>query len=310
MDGVTVTQSSQPEEKIQLFRSLFRGRDDVFARRFENRKTGRGGYAPACRNEWIRGICEKPRIKCADCRNRAFIPVGDEEVGAHLTGYDHLGSPFVMGLYPMLTDETCWFLALDLDGEGWMKDAVVLRDVCRRMEAPVALERSRSGNGGHLWIFFDEPLPASLARKLGSSLLTSAMNERPDMGFGSYDRLFPNQDTLPRGGFGNLIALPMQGGARRQGNSVFLDEAFQPIEDQWSFLSSIRRMGRLEVEKSVGRVEREGSVLGVRPVPDDAFALEPWKAPPSRRNELPVTGPLPDQIEFVLADQIYISRIP
>ncbi len=253
----------------------------------------------------MRGICEKPRIKCAECRNRAFIPIGEDEVRAHLTGWDHQGNPFVMGLYPMLEDECCWFLALDLDGEEWREDAVALRDVCGRLEVPVALERSRSGNGGHLWIFFEEPLPASLARKLGSSLLTAAMNERPDLGFNSYDRLFPNQDTLPRGGFGNLIALPLQGAARKQGNSVFLDEGFQPHEDQWAFLSSSSRMARLEVEERVGR---EGLVLGVRSVPDEAFALEPWKAPPSRRAEVPVTGPLPERIEFVLSDQIYLPR--
>ncbi|MEX2606570.1 MAG: DEAD/DEAH box helicase family protein, partial [Kiritimatiellia bacterium] len=307
-EGLVINRTSPPEEKIRLFRSLFRGREDVFARRFESRKTGRGGYAPACRNEWVRGICEKPRIKCADCRNRAFIPIGEEEVHAHLTGCDHQGKSFVMGLYPMLGDETCWFLAVDLDEEGWREDAVALLDVCGRLEVPAALERSRSGNGGHVWIFFAEPLPASLARKLGSSLLTAAMNERPDLGFSSYDRLFPNQDTLPRGGFGNLIALPLQGAARKRGNSVFLNEAFQPHEDQWAFLSSIRRMGRHEVEERVGRAEREGSVLGVRPVPDEAFALEPWKAPPSRRAEVPVTGPLPERIGFVLSDQIYLPR--
>jgi len=308
MDGLTVSQSSAPEEKIALFRSLFRGREDVFARRFESRKTSRAGYAPACRNEWVGGICEKPRIKCADCRNRAFIPVGEEEVRAHLTGSDARGKPFVMGVYPMLEDETCWFLALDLDGKGWREDARALLGGCRRMDVPAALERSRSGNGGHVWIFFEEPLPASLARKLGSSLLTAAMNERPDLGFNSYDRLFPNQDTLPRGGFGNLIALPLQGEARKQGNSVFLDEAFQPHEDPWAFLSSIRKMDRTAVEEQVGRAEREGSVLGVRLVPDEAFALEPWKAPPSRRAEPPVTGALPERIDFVLSDQIYLPR--
>ena len=280
----------------------------MFAKRFESRRTGRGGYAPACRNEWVRGVCEKPRIKCADCPNRAFVPVGDEEVRAHLTGWDEAGKPFVMGVYPMLLDETCWFLALDLDKQDWREDAAALMDVCRRREVPAALEKSRSGNGGHVWIFFEEPLPAALARKFGASLLTSAMNHRPDLGFRSYDRLFPNQDTLPRGGFGNLIALPLQGVARKRGNSVFLDESFQPVADQWAFLSAIRGMGRSEVEEKVGRAEREGSVLGVRPVPDEPYALEPWKAPPSRRAETPVAGPFPDRVDFVLADQIYLPR--
>lgn len=197
--------------KIGLFRSLFRGREDIHARRFESAKSGRSGYAPACGNEWVRGVCEKPRIKCADCPNRRFLPITDEVVRWHLSGRDPQGRDFVMGVYPMLQDETCFFLAVDLDGQDWSQDAGALIETCRQPEVPAALERSRSGNGGHVWLFFAEPVPASLARKLGAHLLTETMERRPEIGLRSYDRLFPNQDTLPKGGFGNLIALPLRG---------------------------------------------------------------------------------------------------
>ena len=205
----TVTNSSPPAAKIELFRSLFRGREDVYARRFESRKTGKSGYAPACANEWVRSICEKPRIKCVDCPNRRLLQVTDEVIGWHLSGRDGRGSEFVMGVYAMLQDEACFFLAVDFDGEKWQEDAGAFIRTCHRLDVPVALERSRSGNGGHIWFFFKDAVPATLARKLGSHILTETMEQRPDIGLDSYDRLFPNQDTLPKGGFGNLIALPL-----------------------------------------------------------------------------------------------------
>ena len=145
-----MTNQSPPETKIALFRSLFRGREDVYPRRFENRKTGRGGYAPACGNEWVRGICEKPRIKCAECLNRRFLAVTDEVIRQHLSGQDRNGRPFTMGVYPMLLDETCFFLAIDLDGKDWERDAQALADICKKLKLPFALERSRSGKGGQL----------------------------------------------------------------------------------------------------------------------------------------------------------------
>src|SRR5580692_1610028 len=140
-----IHQHSAAELKIKLFRSLFRGRDDVYPRRFESRKTGRAGYAPACANEWIRGICEKPRIKCTDCPNRRFLPVTDEVIRWHLSGVDGSGQTFVAGVYPMLLDETCFFLAVDFDKEGWRDDAAAFLETGRGMGIPAVLERSRSG---------------------------------------------------------------------------------------------------------------------------------------------------------------------
>jgi superfamily II DNA or RNA helicase/very-short-patch-repair endonuclease len=306
-----VTHLSPPDGKIALFRSLFRGRDDVYPRRFESRKTGKAGYSPACANEWVRGICEKPRIKCADCTHRQFLAITDDVIRRHLSGQDDNGNDFVMGVYPMLLDETCFFLAADFDKAAWQEDAKAFLDSCRRLKLPAALERSRSGNGAHIWLFFSEPVPAALARKLGAFLLTETMARRPDIGLDSYDRFFPNQDTLPHGGFGNLIALPLQKRARERGNSLFLDDQFEPYSDQWNYLSSIRKSSRRELEETVGRAESVGHVVGVRFAQDDEeeSELAPWSAPPSRpRRETGIIGPVPEKLELVLGNEIFIEK--
>lgn len=302
-------QLSSSEEKIGLFRSLFRGREDVYPRRFESRKTGKSGYAPACANEWVRGICEKPRIKCAECPHRRFLPVTDEVIRWHLSGRDDAGQPFVAGVYPMLLDETCFFLAVDFDKSGWQQDSTAFMETCRQLDLSAALERSRSGRGGHVWLFFEEAVPAALARKLGSHILTETMERRPDIGLDSYDRFFPNQDTLPHGGFGNLIALPLQKHRRGDGNSVFLDDQGVPRRDQWAFLSTVRRIERGHLEEVVRAAERRGRVLGVSLPPSEDDELAPWATPPSRRRkEAPIGGELPASLELVLGNEIYIAK--
>ena len=215
-----------------------------------------------------------------------------------------------MGVYPMLLDETCFFLAADFDKATWQDDAAAFLETCRLMSLPVALERSRSGKGGHIWFFFDEAVPATLARKLGAYILTETMERRPDIGLDSYDRFFPNQDTLPQGGFGNLIALPLQKRRRELGNSIFVDERFTPFPDQWEFLSSIHRISRSEVEEWVRLPEAEGHIIGVRLAPqDEEDDAAPWMAPPSRRRkEAPIVGPLPKALDLTLGNQIYIAK--
>ena len=304
-----MNQRSPAKTKIALFRSLFRGREDVYPRRFQSRKTGRAGYSPACGNEWVPGICEKPRIKCSECPHQRFLPVTDEAIQWHLKGDDH-GRDFVMGVYPMLPDETCFFLAADFDKTNWQEDVAAFWETCRQMNLPVALERSRSGKGGHIWFFFNEAVPANLARKMGAHILTETMERRPDVGLDSYDRFFPNQDTLPQGGFGNLIALPLQKRPRESGNSVFLDERFRVFPDQWELLSSMRRISRGEVEERVRLAEAKGQVIGVRLAPQDAEdETTPWMAPPSRRRkEAPIAGPLPKTLDLTLGNQIYIAK--
>jgi len=312
IQGITVNNQSSQEDKIRLFRSLFKGREDVFPRRFENSKTGKSGYAPVCRNEWQAGICQKPKITCQECSFRAFVQVNDEIIRNHLMGIDpndRSGRDFTMGVYPLLVDESCWFLAADFDKSTWTEDAKAFLETCASYQVPAVLERSRSGNGGHVWIFFETSVPAVLARKLGALLLTSTMDRQPEIGLDSYDRLFPSQDTLPRGGFGNLIALPLQKKPREQNNSVFLDNDLNPYTDQWAFLSSIRKMAHHDLERIVKNVQDEGEITGVRAVILDENENEPWKLSPSRKyKEPPITGPLPDQLNLVVSNKIYIEK--
>jgi superfamily II DNA or RNA helicase/very-short-patch-repair endonuclease len=215
-----------------------------------------------------------------------------------------------MGIYPMLQDECCHFLAIDFDGPEWQVDTAAVLQSCRTWSLKAALERSRSGEGAHIWFFFEEAIPARLARNMGSFLLTEAMEHRPDIGLESYDRLFPNQDTLPKGGFGNLIALPLQKQARLQENSVFLDDQFKPYSDQWAFLASIARICKTRCEEIVGEAQRRGRITGVRSVLTlEADDDEPWTAPPSRRQkDPPIKDPLPTELELVIGDQIYIAK--
>jgi superfamily II DNA or RNA helicase len=257
-------------------------------------------------------MCSKPKVKCGDCEHQAFIPISTSVIRNHLTGINPTSryqEEFVIGVYPMLADETCWFIAVDFDKVTWKEDAKAYLETCRSFGVPASLERSRSGNGGHIWIFFSEPIQAKLARQLCAFMLTQAMEARPEMGFESYDRFFPSQDTIPKGGFGNLIALPLQKKAREKGNSIFIDEDFQAYPNQWSFLSSIRRMNLHEVQPIVSQAAYRGGVLGVRFISTDEDEISPWLFSPSgKKPGVRIKGPLPDSIELVLGNQIYIAK--
>lgn len=302
----SVDARSPPNEKVSLFRSLFRGREDVYPRRFESRTSGKTGYSPVCSNEWVSGICEKPRVKCASCQHRSFLPVTDAVIRCHLTGKDERGRDFVAGVYPMLLDETCFFLAIDFDKANWQDDALAVLKTCRQLGVPASLERSRSGMGGHIWIFFEAAMSASVARRLGAHVLTETMERRPDLGFDSYDRFFPNQDTLPRGGLGNLIAMPLQKRSRDCGNSVFVDDDFAPFDDQWALLSATRRMPVAEAEDLVTQARKRGRVIAVG-IPADGDENKPWTLTPSRKSASPMQlAELPKSIELTVGDQVYI----
>ncbi len=293
-----------PTDKVRLFRSLFRGRADVFPTHWQNRRKKTSGYSPACANEWAHGLCEKPRIKCAECPNQAFRPVTDQVV------LDHLQGRHVIGIYPLLEDETCWLLAVDFDKGEWEADVRAFRETCERFGVHAAVERSRSGNGAHVWFFFSEPVPAADARRLGSYLLTETMTRRHQLPLSSYDRLFPNQDTMPRGGFGNLIALPLQHASREMGNTVFVDADGKPLPDQWAYLASIPRIEPVVVEKLVQDALASGSVIGVPAV--DEFELDPdapWAPRPSRRRRDQISQEeLPRSIRVVLAGRLFAEK--
>ncbi|MFP4452424.1 MAG: TOTE conflict system archaeo-eukaryotic primase domain-containing protein [Desulfobacterales bacterium] len=308
MNKARVNHHSTPDEKIALFRSFFRGRDDVYPRRFESRKSAKTGYQPACANEWEKGLCDKRSVKCTQCPNQRFLAVTDTVIRWHLSGCDDRGRDFVMGLYPMLADETCFFLAADFDKTTWQEDVQAFVETCQKMNLHAALERSRSGNGAHVWLFFKEPVPAVLARKLGSCILTRTMENRPDMGLDSYDRFFPNQDTLPKGGLGSLIALPLQKKARKMENSVFLNEHFKPYPDQWDFLSTLVKNPRSVAEAIVDEGEKKNQVVGVRLPPAEDAEDVPWQAPPSRRRKKTEIKDVPEKLTLILGDQIYIPK--
>lgn len=298
-----VTHSSPTAAKVALFHDLFQGREELYPVRWEG-KSGKSGYAPACANEWRPGICEKPRVKCAECSHRQFLPVTDQVI------HDHLAGVHTIGVYPLLKDETCRFLAVDFDGDDWPMDVRGFRASCNELGIPVTVERSRSGNGAHVWIFFNELIPASLARQLGSALITCTCARQRQLRLDSYDRFFPNQDTMPKGGFGNLIALPLQRTPRENGNSVFIDEHLTPYPDQWSHLSTLRRMTRQGVEHAVEEIAAAEGIIGVKPsFAEDELSDDPWTLPPSRRrSEKPITGPFPERTRVTLSNLIYIEK--
>ena len=231
------------EEKIDLFLSLFGARRSVYPKLWINLKKGSKGYSPACGNEWVHGLCEKPRVKCSDCPNQNFPTLDHSAVHSHLTGRHTIGT------YAIREDDSCIFLAADFDGDGWMQDIEAYRRVAEQMGISVAIERSRSGNGGHAWIFFARPVPAVLARRLGTLIVARASSFHQGMKLSTYDRFFPNQDMCPKGGFGNLIALPLQQEPRKSGHTLFLDDNFEPVSDQWVYLASLPKIDLAELQR-------------------------------------------------------------
>ncbi len=227
--------SSSPDlEKLALLASLFGARSDVQATRWENVSTGKAGWSPAPRRGWSR---QRSR--------QDYLPLTDEVFAAHLQGR------VTVGIYPLLRGDICALLACDFDKGRWLLDALAYLDACHANGVPAALERSRSGNGGHVWGF--GPVPATVARSLGAALLRQAMSARAELDLTSYDRLFPSQDFLPKAGFGNLIALPLHGESAERGNTLFLDpKTMEPWPDSWSFLSSVARMSPGAVSELAG----------------------------------------------------------
>ena len=289
----SVTKSHSLSEKVTLFLSLFQGRRDVYARRWEG-KNGKAGYSPVCANEWKPGICLKPKGRCADCVHAEYCAYDADAVEAHLRGRA------VLGIYPLGLDETCRFLAIDFDEVHWRADVEMVAQSGRENGIPCYVEVSRSGNGAHLWIFFSESVEAAKARQLGSVLLTLAMKRHARLSFQSYDRMFPNQDTMPKGGFGNLIALPLQPAAARRGGSLFVNEHWQPYPDQWVHLSGVQKLNRAQVDELLSHLQTPP--LGALRPEDEAAAEKPWH----RKTTEITSKDVPAKVELTLADHLYI----
>lgn len=288
-----------PQEKIALFRRLFRGREDVYPLRWENKNSGKSGYAPACANQWRPGLCDKRKVKCADCGNRLPIPLTDAVI------YGHLAGVHTVGVYPLLPDDGCHFLAVDFDDAEWREDALAFARSCRGLGVPVVLEISRSGNGAHAWIFFAAKVAARDARRLGTALISHTCAQTRQLKLASYDRLFPNQDSIPKGGFGNLIALPLQKQPRERGHSLFVDDSLQPYPDQWAYLASLQPMLPEEIEPVILQATGGAHPLDVTFI-DEEDQREPWKRP--RPLEAKPAGPLPESLALTLANLIYFEK--
>lgn len=247
---------SSREYSVKIFMNYFKGRNDVYPYlSIDKNNPNIKYYIPACANEWKNGVCNKTKgKKCKNCQYRDNKPISKETI------YKHMYGNYPIGIYPLLENDTCFFLSLDFDDKDSKKDiksdVLAFASVCDKYEVPIAIERSRSGNGIHIWMFFDTNIKAITARKLGSLLLSKTM-EISNISISSFDRMFPNQDTLPKGGYGNLIALPFQNEPSKYGNTLFIDRNFILIKNQMQYLSSIHKLTEIEVFEKIKQLSNE-----------------------------------------------------
>lgn len=294
-----------------FFMMFCRGRKDLYDLRYTNPKTGKNGYYTQCFNRWDRGchIQKKDGVRCKDCELRAYKPVTLPLIKAHMNGTDPNGND-VVAIYPMLENNLCQLLVFDFDNhakgaeqedyanidDGWKEEINALRRICKNLNVDAVVERSRSGRGAHLWIFFKEMVPARLARKFGFALLEKGAESVNLKSFKYYDRMIPAQDALPEGGLGNVIALPLQGMALKSGNSAFVDEKWNAYEDQLKVLAGTRRLTRQEIEDYLSLWYSTGFTS------EDNGTDAPWD-----KNSEIEAGSVKVVVRIVLADRIYID---
>jgi len=302
-----IDKTSSTPEKLELFRSLFCGRTDVYAKRYYNMKSGKFGYSPVCASAGKPHLCEKKKYTCGECPNRELISLSDKVICNHIIGDDALARD-VIGIYPIFPDNTVCFLAIDLDKENWKIDVNAILAACKRAGICPSVERSRSGQGAHIWFFFEDRILAAMARKFGNGLITLAMEIDHTLKFTSYDRLFPNQDVLPKGGFGNLIALPLQGQAKLKGNSLFVDNSLNPFEDQWAYLSQVKKIPLQQVKYLAEELCRQGEMgvlIAETDKTDKEDIVKPWeKKPASKQDTFRYTG----TVRITKANMLYIEK--
>lgn len=297
--------------QIDLFRSLFKGREDVFARGYISKKSGKIAYSPACSNFWKDNLCSRKmensnskRINCYDCPNCAWISLDNDIIWHHLQGKDEQYRD-VIGIYPMLPDGTCSLLVFDFDDENWQEDVNNTRIICKKNNIKPYVERSRSGEGAHVWFFFQTPLPAYTARKFGAALMTRGADLVNQPNFKSYDRMLPNQDYMPKGGLGNLIALPFQGRARRNGNSVFIDEKENPILNIMDFFRNIKKLSSEFVDEKIAEWTKLNGELGILTKYEAGEKEKPWEKSASISLS---SSDVPDELELIKANMLYLEK--
>ena len=310
----TINRQSSPQEKINLYKSLFIGRKDVFALRWVNTKSNKSGYSPVCGNKWASGKCDMKKYTCAVCPYKLSVALDDHYIFNHLAGRDEFFRD-VIGLYPLMGGNLCKFLAIDFDAHSsanqasWKDDILAVHKTFSDFGINSYIEISRSGNGGHLWVFFEDTLSARLARNLGSAIIKATMQKRHSISFESFDRFFPNQDEIPKGGYGNLIALPLQGRAVKEGHSVFIDESFVPHEDQWAFLSSVQKVSERTVRKTISEIENSLSDFVEKDEPENTNRKNGINISNSSENKESLNqSDFSDTVKIVLSNYVQISK--
>ena len=306
-DNLNILNENITKEHIMLFYSLFKGRKDVYSKR-SVRKDGKAAYYPVCDNFWKYGVCprcEQKKVKCSECENKKWTPLTQTALYNHLMGFKENCSD-VIGVYPMLEGDKCNFLVFDFDNHSeevdtqWIEEVNIMRKICDDNGISIIVERSRSGKGAHIWMFFEKPVEALKARRFGDALITKGAETISLKNFRYYDRMIPAQDYLADGGLGNLIALPLQGQALKNGNSAFVNENWKPYKDQWEVLKNVKKISEKFIDEKIAQWSKLSETTVYRNDEKD----KPWKASVTGISKDDVSG----KVEITIANRLYINK--